>query len=371
MSRQATGAHGWQEKPLDQLASLVRGGTPRRSNPEYFGTDIDWVTPSDLPAIGQVEMLGTVAEGLTERGLANSSAKEIAPGSVLYSSRASIGKVAVTDRVCATNQGFTNFIPKAGVVEPWFLAYLLYYHTPAITRLAGETTYKEVTRSKLRMFKVFVPRFEEQTRIAARIKKCLGCVQEIQMHRRKSLEEAVELVGAVFMDCMEEIVRDTEVPVVPISDVAKVNPRRDSGIRSLDEHLEVTFVPMASVDEETGTIVDALVRPLGNVRKGFTTFIQGDVIFAKITPCMQNGKSAVAKGLINGLGFGSTEFHVLRPGPLVLADWLWYIVRQKTFREEAQRHFRGSAGQQRVPASFVENYEIPLPSIEQQYSTLR
>ena len=149
MRREIARAHGWQEKPLDQLARLVGGGTPRRSNPEYFGNDIDWVTPSDLPAIGQVEVLGPVAEGLTKRGLAKSSAKEIASGSVLYSSRASIGKVAVTDRLCATNQGFANFLPKAGVVDPWFLAYLLCHHTPAITRLAGETTYKEVSRSKL------------------------------------------------------------------------------------------------------------------------------------------------------------------------------------------------------------------------------
>ena len=155
-------------------------------------------------------------------------------------------------------------------------------------------------------------------------------------------------------------------PMVRLSDVAQVNPRRDSRLRSLDESLEVTFVPMAAVDEVTGTIAVPEVKPFGDVRKGFTPFVEGDVIFAKITPCMQNGKSAVANSLVNGLGFGSTEFHVLRPGPDVLAEWLWYIVRQKTFREEAQRHFRGSAGQQRVPAIFVEQTEIPLPSLEQQ-----
>ena len=366
MRKEITRAHGWQEKPLDQLARLVGGGTPPRSHPEYFGTDIDWVTPSDLPAIGQVELLGPVSEGLSKRGLANSSAKEIVTGSVLYSSRASIGKIAVTNRVCATNQGFTNFIPKAGAVDPWFLAYLLCHHTPAITRLAGETTYKEVSRRKLGKFKVDVPRFQEQKRIAARIKRCLGCVQEIQMLRRKSLEEAAILGGAVFSDCLEDMISGTGVPIVPISDVAKVNPKRDIGIRTLDGDLEVSFVPMAAVDKETGTITNALVRPLADVRKGFTCFLKGDVIFAKITPCMQNGKSAVAHSLVNGLGFGSTEFHVLRPGPDVLAEWLWHIVRQRKFREEAQRNFRGSAGQQRVPASFIENYEIPLPALEQQ-----
>ncbi len=94
--------------------------------------------------------------------------------------------------------------------------------------------------------------------------------------------------------------------------------------------------------------------------------MEGDVIFAKITPSMQNGKSAIARGLVNGLGFGSTEFHVLRPGREVLPEWLWYFVRQRSFREEARNHFRGSAGQQRVPASFIEQCEIPLPSVDEQ-----
>ena len=155
-------------------------------------------------------------------------------------------------------------------------------------------------------------------------------------------------------------------PMARLIDVAQVNPRRDSRLRSLDESLEVTFVPMAAVDEVTGTIASPEVKLLGDVRKGFTLFVEGDVIFAKITPCMQNGKSAIAHGLVSGLGFGSTEFHVLRPGPDVLSEWLWYYVRQRTFREEARRHFRGSAGQQRVPATFIEQCEVPLPSIEVQ-----
>ncbi len=152
-------------------------------------------------------------------------------------------------------------------------------------------------------------------------------------------------------------------PVARLGDVAQVNPRRHSGLRSLAGNVEVTFVPMAAVDEETGTISCREVKPLGDVRRGLTAFAEGDVIFAKITPCMQNGKSAIAHGLVNGLGFGSTEFHVLRPGPDVLPEWLWYVVRQRSFREEARRHFRGSAGQQRVPASFIEQHMIPLPSI--------
>ena len=155
-------------------------------------------------------------------------------------------------------------------------------------------------------------------------------------------------------------------PMAQLNDVAQVNPRRDRRLRSLNDNLEVTFVPMSAVDARTGTIAAAKVRALGDVRKGFTSFVEGDVIFAKITPCMQNGKSAIARGLVNGIGFGSTEFHVLRPSRRVVPEWIWYFVRQRSFRERARKHFRGSAGQQRVPATFVEQCEIPLPSIDEQ-----
>ena len=136
------------------------------------------------------------------------------------------------------------------------------------------------------------------------------------------------------------------------------------------DELDATFVPMVAVDEISGTIAHPEVKTIGELRKGFTPFIENDVIFAKITPCMQNGKSAVARGLANGLGFGSTEFHVIRCGPRVLPEWLWYYLRQHSVKEEAQRNFRGSAGQQRVPADFLKQLKIPVPSTDEQLRLL-
>ena len=155
-------------------------------------------------------------------------------------------------------------------------------------------------------------------------------------------------------------------PRLPIGAIATVNPRRDAALRSMDDRLSATFVPMAAVDETSGTIANPEVKALGELRKGFTPFRDDDVIFAKITPCMENGKSAVARGLVNGLGFGSTEFHVIRCGPRALPVWIWYFLRQHSVKEEARRNFRGSAGQQRVPADFLKQLEIPVPDIADQ-----
>src|SRR5712691_6891879 len=89
-----------QRCALEEIARIEGGGTPSRNNDSFFGGDIPWVTPTDLPPIGRVTTLGPVAGSITAAGLANSSAKLIPEGSVLFSSRASIGKIAVTDRKC-------------------------------------------------------------------------------------------------------------------------------------------------------------------------------------------------------------------------------------------------------------------------------
>jgi len=123
---------------------------------------------------------------------------------------------------------------------------------------------------------------------------------------------------------------------------------------------------MTAVDEQTGTIGAAEVRPFAEVKKGYTYFEENDVLFAKITPCMENGKAAIARNLLNGFGFGSTEFHVLRPSSFVISDWIWLFVRREKFREDAKKAFRGGVGQQRVPQEFLEQYFIPLPPLEEQ-----
>jgi type I restriction enzyme, S subunit len=152
---------------------------------------------------------------------------------------------------------------------------------------------------------------------------------------------------------------------VPLGELCDINPRRDLAPEPEANEL-VTFVPMPALDERTGTITQAETKPYETVRKGYTFFREGDVLFAKITPCMQNGKHAVAQQLRQGIGFGSTEFHVLRPGAELLADWLHLFLRQPSVLAEAAAHFEGSVGQQRVPAAFLRQLVMPVPPLEEQ-----
>lgn len=144
-----------------------------------------------------------------------------------------------------------------------------------------------------------------------------------------------------------------------LREICEINPR-DRLSPDLDDETPVTFVPMQAVSEN-GMIKAPEVRPLKAVKKGYTRFKDGDVLFAKITPCMENGKTAIARGLCNGLGFGSTEFHILRPRERVIADWVHLFIRQQSFRDEAKASMRGGVGQQRVPEDFLSEHEIPIP----------
>jgi type I restriction enzyme S subunit len=145
-----------------------------------------------------------------------------------------------------------------------------------------------------------------------------------------------------------------------LPEVCDINPPRPRNLMYPDETL-TSFVPMAAVDDQQGKIVDLQTRPFGEIKRGYTYFEENDVLFAKITPCMENGKSAIARGLINNFGFGSTEFHVLRPHQSILPEWLYYFVRREPFRQEAKANFRGAVGQQRVTQEFLSNYLIPVP----------
>ena len=143
-----------------------------------------------------------------------------------------------------------------------------------------------------------------------------------------------------------------------------INPRRPN--ITLHDTDKVSFVPMSAVSED-GHLLDILDEEYGKVKKGFTYFENNDVLFAKITPCMENGKGAIAQGLTNGIGMGSTEFHVLRPiNEISSPYWLLALTQMPVFRERAAKNMSGTGGQKRVAAAYLEHFMVGVPSIEEQ-----
>jgi type I restriction enzyme S subunit len=150
---------------------------------------------------------------------------------------------------------------------------------------------------------------------------------------------------------------------VKLKDIAEINPRKSEIDKDTVD--EVSFVAMADVSED-GFISEHETRSLSEVYSGYTYFKKDDVLLAKITPCFENGKAAIADNIPNEIGFGSSEFHVLRTNGKVLPKYLFYALWNEPFREHGSKKMTGSAGQKRVPTNFLKNYEIPLPSLSEQ-----
>lgn len=150
-----------------------------------------------------------------------------------------------------------------------------------------------------------------------------------------------------------------------ISEITSVNPRMwDAEVEGASD--PISFVPMAAVEAGSGRLNPSSTLPANQLKPGYTRFQEGDVLFAKITPCMENGKCAIAFGLAGGKGAGSTEFHVLRPTKAVHPKLLLHFLLQESFRAEARANMKGAAGQLRVPPEYLSQAQIPLAPFAEQ-----
>ena len=216
--------------------------------------------------------------------------------------------------------------------------------------------------STLADYEFELPILEEQHRLA----NVLWSVVDTMKAYKKLLSATDELVKSQFIELFGELGSDDKGwGLTTLGQCCELNPKRP---RDINDETMVSFVPMPAVSED-GKIDCSDIRPYKEVRKGFTYFAENDVLFAKITPCMENGKGAVARGLENGIGSGSTEFHVLRPiAGKSNPYWLYIITMFDTFRVGARKVMTGTGGQLRVPIGYLNDYPISLPPIELQNS---
>ena len=220
----------------------------------------------------------------------------------------------------------------------------------------------QITRQGLEKVEIEICSTRQQEKIVSILSK----VETIITVCKRQLEKLDDLIKARFVELFGEPGSDKfGWGLVALGTACIINPKKGQDKR-LQENLDVSFVPMPAVSE-SGKIDATATKKYFDVKTGFTYFAENDVLFAKITPCMENGKGAVATGLCNGIGFGSTEFHVLRPiSEKSNPYWIYTLSTFKQFRIDAANNMTGSAGQRRVPASFLENYRLSLPPIDLQ-----
>lgn len=285
-------------------------------------------------------------------------------GDLLMSLTGNVGRVAILEKEllpAALNQRVACLRLKSNKITKSYLFHFLnsnFFEQQCIMASNG-VAQKNMSTEWLKDYEIplYTPNQQEE------IVTVLNAAQSILSSRRQQLQKLDELVKARFIELFG--IPGTDAfgwGLVPLGSACNINPKK-----SLDSRLvsgaEVSFVPMPAVTER-GEIDATAIKEYDEVKTGFTYFAENDVLFAKITPCMENGKGAVAKGLHNGIGFGSTEFHVLRPiSGKTDSCWIYTLTAFSQFRMDAANNMTGSAGQRRVPASFLENYLVSLPPI--------
>ena len=359
--------NGWIWVRLGDFVETTSGGTPLRSRKEYFGGNIPWVKSGEL----EDNWIFNTEETITEEGLRNSNAKIFPKGTLLVAMYgATVGKTAILGVDAATNQAVCAIFPKKDLIDPFFIRYFIIWKRDELIKSSFGGAQPNISQTVIRNlmiplpFKDGKPSIEEQRRVVARLEEITAKIEQTKKLREEALKETEKIMQTTLHQTFKKV---EHYGFKTLNDVCIINPSKKE-VRNLPDDMEVSFVPMSAINEVSGKIENPSTRKLKDVKKGYTYFKEGDVLFAKITPCMENGKSAIARKLVNGIGFGSTEFHVLRPLNEVTPEWIFYFIRQKSFRELAARFMTGSVGQQRVPEEFLRNARIPVPPIPLQKS---
>ena len=237
-------------------------------------------------------------------------------------------------------------------VDEGYLAWLIPKFLKEIEDKTPFVTVKHLSVAKIKDISFVLPNKLEQKLISKR----LNTISQIYDFRKIQSEGLNELVKSRFNEMFGDIFDD---PQSKLEDHTELNPNKKE---LLNFNGNVSFLPMSNVSEN-GKIDLSINRNIDDVRKGFTFFKDNDVIVAKITPCFENGKGAPVFGLLNGVGFGSTEFHVLRPKNTVNTVWLYHVTMLSKFRLEGEKKMTGSGGQRRITKDFINNFKLNIPPL--------
>ncbi|MBM2813313.1 MAG: putative type restriction enzymeP protein [Ignavibacteria bacterium] len=227
------------------------------------------------------------------------------------------------------------------IIEPKFFYFCL--KNLIIKNLGYSRHYKELKEAKIPL-----PPLSIQQEIVAKIE-----------NYQKIIDGAKQIVA----NYKPQIDIEPDWEMVELGEVCEVNPKK-SEIKDLDANTMVSFVPMSDLSDDGYYFQTKEEKIFSEVYGGYTYFKNEDVLLAKVTPCFENGKAGIAKNLINGIGFGSSEYYVFRSNHKILPIWIFLNVTTPTFKKLGKDSMTGTGGLQRVPKDFVQTFKIPLPPLE-------
>ena len=329
--------------------SILSGGTPSTKNEDYWKGDIPWITSADILNL----KIAKPRKYITQDAIKESATNLIPKGNLIVATRVGLGKLFRNDFDVCISQDSQGLILK-DVVNADYLVHVLKDKVENFKNISQGSTIQGVTKKQLAEIEIPLPPMEVQREIVAEI---------------EGYQKVIDGARAVVENYRPNITIDPDWPMVKIRRACIVNPRK-SELADLEDTTIVSFVPMSDIGENAMYFDVKNHKHLHEVSSSYTYFMNGDVLIAKVTPCFENGKAGIAKNLNNSIGFGSSEFYVLRPTKAVISQWIYLSITTPSFREWAIPQMTGTGGLQRVPRSIIENYRIPLPPKETQQTII-
>jgi len=338
----------WKEYPLKMLGGVVTGKTPSKNNPEDWGGEIPFVTPTDYKNYRKYASLS--ARNLSTAGIEKFKNKVLPPKSVIVTCIGSdMGKVVMNTVEVITNQQINSIIPDTKVVDSDFLYYCLVDMYDMLRAYGGDgTAVPIVNKGDFENLQTSLPEHPEQKAIAS-VLSSLDDKIDLLHRQNKTLEAMAE---TLFRQWFVEEAQEEKI----IADLINFNPTR-----KLAKGMSAPYLEMAALSTTT-------FAPEGWYDREFssgTKFVNGDTLLARITPCLENGKTAFITFLEpDQVAWGSTEYIVMRPKDFLHPFFAYTLSRNNDFRDYAEGCLEGSSGRQRVNVDHLRNYDIKLPSIE-------
>ena len=280
-------------------------------------------------------------------------------GDLIYAWSASFGpRIWIGEKVIY-HYHIWKVVPNSKVISKDFLFQLLEWDTQEIKSAYGTgATMMHVGKGSIEQRKVPIPPLPEQQLIVQLLDEAFEKIDTLKANAERNLQNAKEL----FESALTEVLKPKEGwEEKKLSEICNLKPQKNEIKNLLHENDIVTFLPMEDLGKEMKTIVPTKEKKLGEVYSSYTYFADNDVLLAKITPCFENGKVGIATNLINGVGFGSSEYIVLRTLGNVISEYIFYFVARKSFREEGRKLMSGAVGHKRVSKEWIDNYLIPFP----------
>ncbi len=257
-----------------------------------------------------------------------------------------------------------NFVLRAkdnNIVLNRYIYYFLKHNFHLVQNGLKGSALQNISKEYIQKIKIIVPPIEKQKEIVKQLEKIDNSIKHAK-YLIKSIKDMMR-DGLTFYDHQEYIMSK-------IIDVSQINPSKTEIKEKKD--IEVSFLPMEDIKEYEKNIFPSKSDTIQNLNKGYTYFKENDLLIAKITPCFENGKMSIVKNLKNGIGFGSTEYIVIRPNNKITnSDWIYYCLLNKNFIKHGKEKMTGTSGHQRISKEFVANYKIPIPTLNIQDEILQ